>query len=308
MLERAVVAAREHQQPLGLVGRGVQLLADRVGHLLVAPRVQQEQRGVAGPARPPRRRGRATRARLRAPRRSQREALEPSRSAGRAAAGPRARGRSPRPRRRAWSRAAALDREEAAHARAAQRDRRRVRAQQVAHGQHVVRSRSGPNSPSERPWPRASNASAARPWSRQPRGEVEVALLRRAGAVQDHDARLGLLARAGTARTRARRACRARAGRAGACFIIAADHGSDVARVPRLSARLPPERARAARGGRLRRDRARAGVRHAGVRVRRGRHARPRARLHARRSRARTDRFEVHLREQGVPLHRRLPR
>ena len=50
VLQRAVVAAGEDQQALGLVRGLVQLLADRVGHLLVALGVQQEQRRVARPA------------------------------------------------------------------------------------------------------------------------------------------------------------------------------------------------------------------------------------------------------------------
>ena len=47
VLERAVVAAREDQQALGLVRDGVQLLAHRPRDLLVALRVKQQQRRVA---------------------------------------------------------------------------------------------------------------------------------------------------------------------------------------------------------------------------------------------------------------------
>ena len=131
---------------------------------------------------------------------------------------------------------------------------------------------------------------------------VEVVLLRRARAVQDHDARLRLR---GRREQRVRQpVVRAEPGRFG-CLVDNRAHGGDHA-IPGLSARLPPERGGPARGGRLRRDRAREGVRHAGVRLRRGRHARPRARVPAG-VRLAHRALRGHLREQGVPVHRRLP-
>ena len=68
----------------------------------------------------------------------------------------------------------------------------------------------------------------------------------------------------------------------------------------------PRQRARASRGRRLRHGRAGRRARHAGLRLRRGRHARPRPRL-PRRVRAPRRRVRGPLRQQVAALHRRLP-
>ena len=91
-----------------------------------------------------------------------------------------------------------------------------------------------------------------------------------------------------------------------ACFMSGASSRTRPRAVARLSDRLAPERGGPARGRRLRRDRAGARVRHAGVRVRGGRHPRPCPRLHGRLPGAHRA-LRGGLREQGVPLHRRLP-
>ena len=206
---------------------------------------------------------------------------------------------------------AAVHRLEAAHARAAQR---RPPARARASGRPSParrRSRLGPNAPSERPWPRASKASAAMPRAARRAGEVEVALLGRAGAVAGSPRPRAAPPRAGTARRRGRRARPARRSGVGrGCVIIGRDHARrGQARPPsrtsiplgsRLNERGP------ARGRRLRRARAGARVRHAGVRLRRGRHPRARARVHGRVPGAHRA-LRGDLREQGVPLHRGLP-
>ena len=91
-------------------------------------------------------------------------------------------------------------------------------------------------------------------------GEVEVALLRRARPVADHDARPSARP-SGMNSAYARPSWVPSSGRAGrGCFIIGRDHGRerthDHRRLARLPARLAPERARPARGRRLRRGRA----------------------------------------------------
>ena len=110
--------------------------------------------------------------------------------------------------------------------------------------------------------------------------EVEVALLRRAGAVEDHDPgrrlAVGQEQRVGEAVELSQLGRRGH-GMLHRSFIIA-PHGGGCG-LARLSTGLAPERARPARGRRLRRDRARARVRHARLRLRRGRHARPGARI-----------------------------
>ena len=164
----------------------------RVGHLLVALRVKQQQRraGVA----------------QRGHRAADVERLEPGLGGSRSTSKPSSVSlRSPRSRQSSGrgadrhhgatrpSRAAAWIALEAAHARAAQRHRRGV-SRSSSTWRACPRSRSGPKSPWERPWPRASKASAAMPWATRAR-EVEVALLGGARAVADDDAGARLLRR-----------------------------------------------------------------------------------------------------------------
>ena len=80
-------------------------------------------------------------------------------------------------------------------------------------------------------------------------------------------------------------------------------HGRGATALARVAPGQPPRRARPPRGRRLRRRRAGAGVRHAGLRRRRGRHPRPRARLHGG-LRGADGRLRGPLRLEGVPVHR----
>ena len=171
VLERAVVPARQEQQPLRLVGRLVQLLAHRVRHLLVAARVHERAAPSPGRAAPPPRRVERLEPGLASPRRRS-GTPAPGPSAGPAQqASPRAPGRWP-PRRRSTGRARpAWMRLEAAHARPAQRHRAE-RAPAAARPWPARRRwRRARSSPSDSPWPRASKASAAIPSSRQPRAK-----------------------------------------------------------------------------------------------------------------------------------------
>ena len=215
VLERAVVPAGEHAS--GAWARRaalVQLLADRVGHPLVAAGVQQQQRGPRSRAAPP------TAARSSVPSHwtvalgVHLEVHQVARARSRAPAAPAGRGRWRPPRRsrarrprpgwpgsRPCSSRAARPGGRARTARRTWPARRRPR-----------RARSGRRSARG---PRASKASAARPRVAAHAAEVEVALLGRPGAVQDHHAARRPGPRAGTARRRARRARPARAVRAG---------------------------------------------------------------------------------------------
>ena len=100
-------------------------------------------------------------------------------------------GRSPPPRpRRAGRRGD--DRQVAAHARAAQRDRGLLVADRARAARPAIAATSSIARPSIgpplAPWPRWSKATAASPCADRRAGEVVMALLARAGAVQDHHA------------------------------------------------------------------------------------------------------------------------
>jgi hypothetical protein len=188
VLDRAVVAARQQQQPLRLRRRRMELLADRPRHLLVAARVEQQQRRLRPEA---------------GHRGVEVERLEPRHErvgvgarvleAARAQAAPQQVLRSRADaddRDRVAGAGGGVDRRPAAHARAAQRDRRRVLAQQLEHRQRVVeRARA------ERALGAAMAAGVEgerrHPLGAAEAGEVEVALLRGAGAVEDQDAAAG---------------------------------------------------------------------------------------------------------------------
>ena len=78
-----------------------------------------------------------------------------------------------------------VDRLEAAHARSPQGHPRRVRAHQLRHRQHVVDS-AGPERALGAAVPAGVEGQRGHPLRAAAAGEVEVALLRRAGAVQHH--------------------------------------------------------------------------------------------------------------------------
>src|SRR5215212_4823980 len=183
VLQRAVVAAGEDQQTLGFVGGGVQLLADRVGHLLVATRVQEHQRGprtkpphslIAVERLEPRLGGRAVTGEVAQVARTDAAQQDVLRR--------RAQGRHRRQRRFARRR---VDRQKAAHARAPDGHRRGVPAHELAHRQHVVH-RVRPELALRTSV--ATRVQAERRLTVLPAepAEVEVVLLRRPRAVQLH--------------------------------------------------------------------------------------------------------------------------
>ena len=132
-----MVPAREQQQPLRLVRRGVELLADRVGNALVPARVQQEQRGL-GPERPDRRRRcRATRASARSPAGRSANSRSPDAQAAQQPLLGRGADRHDRGERRRRAPPRGSRRSRPCSIRAA-RPRGGVLAQQLAHRQHVV--------------------------------------------------------------------------------------------------------------------------------------------------------------------------
>ena len=189
VLERAVVAAGKQEQALGLVRGGEQLLAHRVGHLLVAAGVEQEQAGVRSQASRRRRRCRASAARTPWPsRRSESSPDRPRERAHEEVLGGRA-DRHHGAELRVAGRG--VNGGEAAHARSAQRHPRRVRPEDARHRERVVEGARAELALGAAVTARVvgQRGHALVPASAR---EVEVALLRRTGAVEHHDARPGL--------------------------------------------------------------------------------------------------------------------
>ena len=91
--------------------------------------------------------------------------------------------------------------EEASHARSAQGHRRTCAPRRRSTMASTSSTAPGPKAPSERPCPRASIGQRGHALVAASAREVEVALLRRARAVEHHHAHLGLAPRGGTARS-----------------------------------------------------------------------------------------------------------
>ena len=207
VLQRAVVAARQHEQARGLVGRREQLLAHGVRHLLV-PAGMQESSAVSAPSFPAAAKcgaigamspGRHVAAKARGPVRARSARARSSSVAGQIATTATAPGREPRHR---WP--------STRHARSAERHRASVRAEELDPSR-ARRPARPVRSPSERPWPRVvghRGHALVRIHARSRSG-----FLRRPGTVKNTtpaSARPG----AGRARRKGRRSCPARAGRA----------------------------------------------------------------------------------------------
>ena len=183
--------------------------------------------------------------------------------------------------------------------------RRAIAGASSASSSHIDTASSialGPNLPSDRPWPRWSNASAAKPWARAARAVVEVVLLRRARAVQDHDARRRLALGVNSAYDRP--LCVPSRGGSGASWIIGLMAATTLSQVYPLGSRLN-EAGRLEVGGcdviELAKEFGTPAYVYAEDDMR------ARAREFQEAFAARTERFEVDLREQGVPVHRGLP-
>ena len=141
-----------------------------------------------------------------------------------------------------------------------------------------------PSAPPLSPWPRWSNATAAKPWRAQAARVVVVRLLARAGAVQDHDAAERLALRQESAYARPSRSPISAGG--STLTVRTAWHDPPPMAAAQQLSHVYPLGSRVnehgrLRGRRLRHGRAGARVRDAVLRRRRGRHPRPRARLHA---------------------------